>query len=518
MNLRPRSLAGFLLLAVSSAATGQNVSEVQVAPPSITIKAGERYGLLATAYDRAGNVMPTARPVWSSNNPSVARVDNNGTVIGVASGVAIVEARVGQRRGQAAVQVTGSMPAAGGGGAAGTGATPSGGGAAADPFAGQPPGSGPAAALRIDPPSIYLLPSENTRVYPRALRDDGSPAAPVQVTWKSLREDVASVEANGTVVALAAGQGTILMTGPSGLTATAPVVVQQAEFAIQEGPELTLGPGEADTLHVVVPNQGNRLVSPLALTWTSSDQSVAQVSISGVVKAVGSGKASLAVVGLTQQKSLEVLVHRAVVLLAVRPTSRADVEVPLAATVRFTAQALAADSTVVPEARLLWTVADTSVATFDPATGVLTGKKVGRTVLALRGPGPIPILVNWNISVIAGSVKLAATRLALPINGRVALRASFANDGGAVLGPATGLAWSSDAPAVATVAEDGAVTGTGYGHARITATAPGGKSAVADVYVQGELLLASTRTGKHQLFWMERANLVALRRATTDTG
>jgi uncharacterized protein YjdB len=516
MRPRPRSLAGLLLVAVSSAGAAQNVSEVQVAPPSITIKVGERYGLLATAYDRAGNVMPTARPVWSSNTPSVARVDNNGTVIGVASGVAIVEARVGQRRGQAAVQVSGSMtPGAGAGGQ--TGATPSSGGAAADPFAGQPPGTGPATQLRIDPPSVYLLPSENSRIYPRALRDDGSPAAPVQVTWKSLREDVASVEANGTVVALAAGQGTILMTGPNGLTATAPVVVQQAEFAVQEGPELTLAPGEADTLHVVVPNQSNRLVSPLALTWTSSDQSVAQVSISGVLRAVGSGKASLAVVGLTQQRSLEVLVHRAVALLAVRPTSRADVEVPLTATVRFTAQALAADSTVVPEARLVWTVADTAVAAFDRATGVLSGKKIGRTVLGLRGPGPNPILVNWNVSVIAGSVKLATTRLALPLNGRAALRPSFTNDSGAVLGPASGLAWSSDAPAVATVAEDGTVTGTGYGHARITAAAPGGKTAVADVYIQGELLLASTRLGKHQLYWVERANLAALRRATTDT-
>ena len=515
---RSRFLAVILLVAVSSAAAAQNVSEVQVAPPSIAIKVGERYGLLATAYDRAGNVMPTARPVWASNNPAVARVDNNGTVIGVAAGVAIVEARVGQRRGQAAVQVSGAGAGGGGGASGQTGATPSsGGGAATDPFAGQPPGSGPAAALRIDPPSIYLLPSENTRIYPRALRDDGSPAAPVQVTWKSLREDVASVEANGTVVALAAGQGTILMTGPSGLTATAPVVVQQAEFAVQEGPSLTLAPGEADTLHVVVPNQGNRLVSPLALTWTSSDQSVAQVSISGVVRAVGSGKASLAVAGLTQQKSLEVLVHRAVTLLAVRPSSRADVEVPLTATVRFTAQALAADSTVVPEAQLDWSVADTAVAAFDPATGVLTGKKIGRTVLALRGPGPIPIPVNWNVSVIAGSVSLATTRLSLPLNRRVALRASFTNDTGAVLGPASGLAWSSDAPAVATVAEDGTVTGVGYGHARITAAAPGGKSVVADVYVQGELLLSSTRTGKHQLYWVERANLAALRRATTDT-
>src|SRR2546430_10355815 len=40
-------------------------------------------------------------------------------------------------------------------------------------LAGQPTGTGPAAVLRIEPPTVYLLPSENTRVAPRALKDDG---------------------------------------------------------------------------------------------------------------------------------------------------------------------------------------------------------------------------------------------------------------------------------------------------------------------------------------------------------
>src|SRR3989449_11528491 len=88
-------------------AAAQNVAEVQVAPPSVTIRVGERSGLLATAFDRIGNVIPTVRIIWSSNNVNVAKVDNNGTVTGVGNGVAIIEARVGARRGQAAVQVTG---------------------------------------------------------------------------------------------------------------------------------------------------------------------------------------------------------------------------------------------------------------------------------------------------------------------------------------------------------------------------------------------------------------------------
>src|SRR6267142_1447688 len=140
-----RGLIFALASCAPGAAAAQNVAEVQVAPPSVTIRVGERSGLLATAFDRIGNVIPTVRIIWSSNNVGVAKVDNNGTVTGVANGVAIIEARVGARRSQAAVQVTGgAAPAPPAAPPAGPPAPPPppppppG----PDPFAGQPAGSG----------------------------------------------------------------------------------------------------------------------------------------------------------------------------------------------------------------------------------------------------------------------------------------------------------------------------------------------------------------------------------------
>src|SRR6266540_3060231 len=363
-----RALVAALALSLPGTGAAQNVAEVQVAPPSITIRVGERSGLLATAFDRIGNVIPTVRIIWSSNNVSVARVDNNGTVTGVANGVAIVEARVGIRKGQAAVQVIGGAtppPQQ---------QTPPGG---ADPLAGQPAGSGPAAALRLEPPAIYLLPSENTRVSPRALREDGSPAAPVVAIWTSLRSDVASVDQNGNVV--------------------------------------MLSPGDLDTLHVIVPSQNGRTVNPLALQWASSDQSIARVSLAGVVTAAGPGRATLTVSGLLQSKSIEVSVHRVVAKMEVRPRYSVDAQVPLTASMKFEARALADDGTAIPEAPLRWSVSDPAVATFDAQTGILTGKAVGRTQLTVRGRGS-GLAVTWNISVIAGPVKFAQPRVGVGLN------------------------------------------------------------------------------------------------------
>src|SRR5580765_446510 len=406
-----------LACSIPGAAAAQNVAEVQVAPPSVTIRVGERSGLLATAFDRIGNVIPTIRMIWSSNNINIAKVDNNGTVTGVASGVAIIEARAGTRRGQAAVQVVGSTAAPP---AAPPPAVPpaaAAGAATADPLMGQPAGTGPASALRLEPGVIYLLPSENTRVSPRALRDDGSPAAPVAVTWTSLRSDVASVDQNGNIVALSPGQGTIQATATGGLTATAPVVVQQAEFTVREGSSVMLSPNATDTLHVNVASQNGRTVNPLVLQWSSSDQSVARVSLAGVVTAVGPGKAMLTVSGLLQSKSIDVSVHKVVDKLSVRPRLSVEVQVPLTGATKFEAQALTADNVVVPEAPLRWSVTDPAIASFDEKTGTLTGRSIGKTQLTVRGPGS-GLAVTWNINVIAASVRFAEPRVGIGLNQR----------------------------------------------------------------------------------------------------
>ena len=494
----------------------QNVAEVQVAPPSVTIKVGERTGLLATAFDRVGNVIPTVRLIWQSNNIQVAKVDNDGTVTGVSGGVAIIEARVGTRKGQAVVQVVGASLQAGGGQAQTPPRPPTGQQPPSEALVGQPAGTGPASVLRIEPPTIYLLPSENTRVFPRALKDDGTPAAPVAVTWRSLREDIATVDQNGVVVALAAGQGTIQVTALTGLTATAPVVVQQTEIAIAEPSPLTLGPGEIDTVHVVVPGQGNRTISPLSLQWASTDPTIARVTLTGIVTAVAPGRAALIVSGLLQSKRVDVVVYKAVEKLAVLPSPKSEIPVPIQSTTKFQAQALTPDNVVVPEAPLRWSVSDSSIAAFDPATGVLTGRKAGRAQLTVKGPSQ-GLAVTWSIRVIAGSVKLATARLGLSLGKRYVMRANYADETGTIIGPATGLTWASDNPQVAVIAEDGTITAAGYGHGRITATAPGGKRAAADVFVQGEIVLASSRTGRFQLYAVERSNLAQFRKVSGDT-
>src|SRR5574341_873548 len=91
----------------------QGVARVQVAPPTISIRVGEKYGLVGVAYDRNGSVLLQATINWATNNRTVATVDQDGTVTGVAPGVAVITARVGQQSATAQVLV---QQGAGGGG------------------------------------------------------------------------------------------------------------------------------------------------------------------------------------------------------------------------------------------------------------------------------------------------------------------------------------------------------------------------------------------------------------------
>ena len=508
MHRRIASRLLCVLLLSGGALAAQNVTEIQIAPPQVTLKVGERSGLLATAFDRLGNVIPTAQFRWTSTNVRVARVDNNGTVTGVAPGVAIVEAIAGSRKGVAAVQVTGTAPPAAAAAPAVTASAP-------DPAAGQPPGTGPAVALRVEPTAVYLLPSEHARVSVRPLREDGGPAAPVPVTWTSLVPAIASVDPSGVVVALTPGQGTIKVTGPAGLTATAPVVVQQADIGIREAGPLLLSPGEPVTLHAMVPSQSGRPVEPLTLSWNSSDTTVARVTLTGVVAPVGPGRATITVSGLLQTRTVELAVHRPVDLLVARPRSQDPVILPIAAAARFSVEALAADNTPVSEAPIRWSLSDSTIASFDTVTGTVTGKAVGRVQLVARAPGR-GLAATWTIDVVAGELRATPARIGLAPGRRASLRVEFLDQAGASLGAAP-VAWSTGDSAVATAGADGTLAATGWGRTQAVASGPGGKTVLVPVFVMGEIVVASSRAGRFELYAATREAPASLRRLTADT-
>lgn len=484
-------LVACLILAASASvvwAQTQTVSEVQVTPETMTLGAGQKQALFATAFDGRGNLIASAKFSFWSSDTLIARVTKEGTVLGITPGLAKIEARSQGRRASMAVLITGSAPG--------------------DSIRTHPTAAAaPALTLTLSPASVSLFPGEATRIAARATRADGSPLALGRLIWRSLQPEIASADTSGLVAGLGSGRTTVQVYAGNRLLATLPVEVSQRDFVLSRS-TFVLGPDEVDTVRAVVPSQGNREIRSL-VQWHSTDSSVVTVSSSGIVKAQLPGRAEIVATGFSQERRAAVVVHQVPDALVVSPHhSAGPVQVPLRSTRKFTAVAEAVDSTPIPEARISWALGDTAIATFDPSSGILTPKTLGTTTLTARLVGIQPAI--WTVQVTSGEIGIDPGRLGLAPGQRITVAAFLKDEQGTPVGRASGVRWSSDRPDIALAREGGVIDALSAGHAVVTTTAPWGKSAKADVFIAGDLLLSSNRDGKFGIYQIRTGGPLSL--------
>jgi uncharacterized protein YjdB len=455
-------------LAPSATAGAQSVSEVQVTPETMTLGVGQKQAIFATAFDQRGNLIPSAKITFWSSDTLIAQVRKDGTVLGIKPGLAKIEARSQGRRASLAVLITGTARSA-----------------------------PPASVLTLEPATVTLLPGETVRIMPQALREDGTPTSIGRVAWKSLRPEIAGVDSSGVVFGVATGRTIVQATTASRLMATLPVEVAPADFVLNRT-RLMLAPDDADTIRALVPSQGNREVRS-SIQWRSTDSTVASVSPSGIVRAKAPGQAEIVASGPGQERRATVSVHPLPDALVVSPHQGGTLKVPLRSTRQFTAVAEAADSSPIPEARVVWHLSDSAVAAFDQVTGTLTPKTLGTTTLTATLAGITPAV--WTVQVVPGEIVIEPVRAGLLVGQRTTLNATLREDQTASSSRTQGVRWTSDRPDVVLV-RDGVVDAMNPGHAVVTAAAPWGKSANADVYVVGDLLLVSNRGGSFGIYQM----------------
>lgn len=498
--MRRRKLAPLLTLTLALVAerpaNAQAVSTLDLTPLSLRMAVGERREVLASAYNARGDIV-LASFRWRSSDPHVVRVDPDPGVPGVAyvvalaPGAAMVEVQAGGQSRTLTVTVGGGP-------------------------AGPRSGFGTPTVLQIDPTAVYLLPSETIQLRPIFRRDDGSPAAPVPLVWRSFREDVARLATGGRVIGIAPGQGMIEARTTDGrLSQRVPVHVAITEWAF-EASRLPISPGASDTVRVIVPAQERRRLDARTLAWGTANPGIVSVTVDGVVTGVASGRTEVVANGFGQELRLPVSVHRRVESLTLAPSGDSIV-LALGGAATFRAVARGADDVPVPEAELSWEVADTAVVGFDAVSGTATGRAVGATTITVRGPGP-GLEKRWWVRVAAAGLVVSAERLALRRGERRSLSAFYTDAAGRRMGPATAVRWTSSDPAIVRVGNDGTVEAIDMGSAVVVATTPAGPADSARVFVTGELLVSSNRSGSFDVYAVDRSHPARLRRIVATPG
>ncbi len=387
---------------------------------------------------------------WSSSNPEVATVDQNGQVKGVSQGSAMITANTADGKGKAA-QIKVVVP---------------------EPtklwFVYDSWGD------EVKDLDIKLRDTEEVYVNSEIpYKDETKVDMPVTLTSSDQSIVTAQLtdENKVTLQAINLGKATVTATTPDGGKASIEVeVIRPKPTGIkidQTGPVL-LYPGEQFPLTVTLtPAEAER-----NLTWDQTDYWIARVDQDGVVTAISEGWGRVSV-KTDNDCSDSIEFH---VLRAPESVSLSQTKATLAVGDKLTLKA-----TVAPEGAetgFTWSSSKPSVAKVSK-DGKVTALKAGKAKITVVTDNGKKASATITVKPAPTKVRLNKTRATLGVKEKLTLKATVSPSKAY-----TTLTWKSSKPAVATVSKQGVVTPRKPGTAVITVRTKNGKTAKFTVTVK----------------------------------
>ena len=299
------------------------------------------------------------------------------------------------------------------------------------------------------------------------------------VSWKSSNPEVAKVSSTGVITGVANGTTTITATTGNGKTTTCKITVVTTPTSVtlnKTGAKIDLS-ASVKTIQLSATINPKTANTQNGLTWTSSNTKVATVNSSGVVTGVANGTTTITV-KTTNGKvaTCSITVYTSITKLSITvPNSKMEVGTQMQLKANIT-------PTTTTEG-IVWVSSNTNVATIDQ-NGLVTGKSNGKTIITLKSAsGAVSVTTEITVQTSPNGVTLNKSEVSLNLSGTKTVQLS------ASVTPATananlGLTWTSSNPNVATVSTSGLVTGVANGTTTITVKTQTNKTATCKVVVQ----------------------------------
>ena len=317
------------------------VTGVKLNKSETSILVGDNETLTATVLpENATNQKVT----WKSDKPEIASVDANGKVTGVKAGEATITVTTEDGGKTATCKVTVSDTEI------------------------------KVTGVTLNKTALTLNIGANETLTATVAPAD---ATNKKVTWKSSDAAVATVDTNGKVTAVKAGEATITVTTEDGgKTATCKVTVQPKLVSEITLAALAIYAGESKAITATVkPDDATNK----ELTWKSSDESIATVDNTGKVTGKKIGTATITATardGSGVSGSCTVTVLSAVKTVTVTPAN-----LILGQNKSYTLKATVEVFGSGTDTGVTWTSSDTTIATVDATGKVTTTDKVGTVTI-----------------------------------------------------------------------------------------------------------------------------------------
>ncbi len=410
-----------------------------------TLNIGQSTHVDATVKDAAGHNLSNRSIVWSVDDPSivtaVSKDANTATVIARATGTAVITATC--------EGITASV------------------------------------SVRVAPPAVQtvsvslaastIYPQKTTQAYATLKDANGGVLTDRAVSWKSMNTAIATVSATGLVTAFAAGTVTIRATsegknGDAVLTVqAAPVTVASVSSVLVALASSTITQGQQSQAYAVVTDSSGAVLNGQAVTWATTDASIATVSPNGVVTGVAAGAAKIKATVQTRAGEATQMVTAPTQPVATVSVSLASSNLTAGQTTQATAVAKDLNGFVLNGRTVTWSSLNPTIATVSSSglvTAVAAGSATIRATIDTKtgDAGLTASLVPIaTLSVSLGSASLTA--------GQTTQATAVAKDGNGNVLTGRAVSWSSLNAAVATVSSTGLVTAVGSGSTTIRATA-----------------------------------------------
>ena len=245
-----------------------------------------------------------------------------------------------------------------------------------------------------------------------------------KLTWSSSNAEIATVDSEGKITAVKAGEATVTVTTESGKSTSLKVTVLQPaseiviDFAASgiEGEDLTLNVGETKTIAVTVTPAN----STDKLTWSSSNAEIATVDSEGKITAVKAGEATVTVTTESgKSASLKVTVLQPVEDIVIdfngMGISGDKLEMHVGDSKEIVVTVNPEDAS---DKSLTFVSADTEVATVNE-DGVITAVALGNTTITITAGNGVSATLKVTVTEDSGVSGIYDNGLRVSVNGSV---------------------------------------------------------------------------------------------------